>query len=98
MTIRKNAAGNTLTIALSGRLDTLTAPALDEEFKRYLVGFSHLILDFSELEYISSAGLRSLLAAQKQMNKQGSMRIRGVCPAVMEVLEITGFIDILTIE
>ena len=99
MTINKTAEGGKLTIALEGRLDTNTAPQLEAELKRSVSGVTELVLDFTGLEYISSAGLRVLLAAaQKVMNKQGKMVLRGVNGTIMEVLEITGFVDILTIE
>lgn len=98
MTITKNLNGTTLTLALEGRLDTTTAPQLEAEVKDSLTGVSELILDFTSLEYISSAGLRVVLSAQKAMNKQGRMVVRGVNEYVMEVLEVTGFADILTIE
>ncbi len=98
MTISKKQNGTELEIALEGRLDTTTAPQLEGELKHSIDGVTDLIMDFSKLEYISSAGLRVLLAAQKVMNRQGSMVIRGVNETVMEVFEITGFVDILTIE
>lgn len=98
MTINKTAAGETLTLTLSGRLDTNTSPRLEAELKQSVSGVKELIFDFSEVEYISSAGLRVLLAAQKVMNRQGSMKLVGVSPEVLEVFEITGFSDILTIE
>lgn len=98
MTITKNLDGTTLTLALEGRLDTTTAPQLEAEVKDSLAGVTDLILDFTALEYISSAGLRVVLSAQKAMNKQGRMVVRGVNEYVMEVLEVTGFADILTIE
>lgn len=98
MTIAKNLNGTTLTLALEGRLDTTTAPQLETEVRDSLSGVTQLILDFTALEYISSAGLRVVLSAQKAMNKQGSMVVRGVNEYVMEVLEVTGFADILTIE
>lgn len=98
MTITKNLNGATLTLALEGRLDTTTAPQLEAEVKGSLAGVTDLILDFTALEYISSAGLRVVLSAQKTMNKQGRMVVRGVNEYVMEVLEVTGFADILTIE
>lgn len=98
MTIAKNLDGATLTLALEGRLDTTTAPQLETEVKDSLTGITDLILDFTALEYISSAGLRVVLSAQKVMNKQGRMVVRGVNEYVMEVLEVTGFADILTIE
>ena len=95
MTITKNATDSTLRIALEGRLDTNTAPQLEAELKASLPGVTEL--DFSGLEYISSAGLRVLLSAQKTMNKQGKMTIHHVNETIMEVFEITGFVDILTI-
>ncbi len=98
MQITKTKEGNKLTLALVGRLDTTTAPQLEAEVKNELSGVTELIFDFSQLEYLSSAGLRVLLAAQKVMNKQGSMVVRQVNETIMEVFEITGFIDILTIE
>lgn len=98
MNIRKELDASTVTLALEGRLDTVTAPQLDEELKQSLTGVQTLIIDMTSLEYISSAGLRVLLSAQKTMNKQGKMIIRGVNETIMEVFEITGFADILTIE
>ena len=97
MTITKNATDSTLRIALEGRLDTNTAPQLEAELKASLPGVTELELDFSGLEYISSSGLRVLLSAQKTMNKQGKMTIHHVNETIMEVFEITGFVDILTI-
>lgn len=98
MTITKTQNGTALTVALEGRLDTTTAPQLEAELGVSLGGIDSLTLDFDKLEYISSAGLRVLLAAQKTMNKQGKMTIRNVCDDIKEVFEITGFSDILTIE
>ena len=98
MTITKNASDGTLYITLEGRLDTNTAPQLEAELKASLSGVTELDLDFSGLEYISSAGLRVLLAAQKAMSKQGKMTIRHVNETIMEVFEITGFVDILDIK
>ncbi len=98
MTITKNQNGTELDIALAGRLDTTTAPQLEGEMKHIIKDVTDLRFDFAELEYISSAGLRVLLAAQKVMNKQGSMTIKNVNDTIMEVFEITGFVDILTIE
>lgn len=97
MDIIKNADGSTLNVALIGRLDTITAPSLDKELKDSLNGITTLAFDFSKLEYISSAGLRVLLSVQKVMNKQGTMTISNVCADIMEIFEITGFSDILTI-
>lgn len=98
MNITKNTEGKTLNIALEGRLDTTTAPQLEAEFKQSIADNTELILDFANLEYLSSAGLRVLLAAQKTMNKQGKMIIRNVNDVIAEVFEVTGFADILTIE
>lgn len=98
MTINKNVTGTTLTVEVEGRLDTMTAPELEKALKDSLDGMTELVLDFANLEYVSSAGLRVLLSAQKIMNKQGSMVIRHVCETVMEVFEVTGFSDILTVE
>ncbi len=98
MTITKEQNGSELDIALEGRLDTTTAPQLEGELKHIINDITDLRFDFAGLEYISSAGLRVLLAAQKVMNKQGSMTIKNVNDTIMEVFEITGFIDILTIE
>ena len=98
MTIEKNLNGAELTVTVTGRLDTTTAPQLEAEFKQNINGVEKLVLDFANLEYLSSAGLRVLLAAQKAMNKQGEMVIRNVNETVNEIFEVTGFIDILTIE
>ena len=84
--------------ALEGRLDTVTAPDLEKELKEALAGASELVLDFTKLDYISSAGLRVLLAAQKIMAKQGEMKVVHVNETIMEIFEVTGFSDILTIE
>ena len=98
MTIIPAREGSSLNIALEGRLDTTTAPQLEAELKQSLDGVTALALDMEKLDYLSSAGLRVLLAAQKQMNKQGTMVIRHVNETIMEVFEVTGFIDILTVE
>ena len=98
MTIEKNLNGTELTVTITGRLDTTTAPQLEAEFKQNINGAEKLVLDFAALEYLSSAGLRVLLAAQKVMNKQGEMVIRNVNETINEIFEVTGFIDILTIE
>ena len=98
MTIEKLENGKELTMLLTGRLDTTTAPQLEGELKNGLDGVESLVLDFKELEYLSSAGLRILLAAQKTMNKQGKMVIRNVNEVIQEVFEVTVFADILTIE
>ena len=98
MTIEKNINGTELTIALTGRLDTTTAPQLENELKASLSGVEALVLDFAALDYLSSAGLRVLLGAQKTMNKQGSMVVRNVNETIAEIFDVTGFSDILTIE
>lgn len=98
MTIEKKLNGEELTIELTGRLDTTTAPGLEAELKRSVGGVTKLVFDFAELEYLSSAGLRVLLAAQKVMNKQGKMIIRNVNETIADIFEVTGFSDILTIE
>ena len=98
MGITKESSGTDLTLKLQGRLDTATAPALERELKDPLGGVRALTLDLERLEYISSAGLRVLLSAQKTMNKQGSMVVRNVCPMVKEVFDLTGFSDFLTIQ
>ena len=98
MNILKTSEGTKLTLALEGRLDTTTAPQLEAEVKGALAGVTQLVLDFAQLEYLSSAGLRVLLAAQKLMNKQGEMVIRHVNETIAEVVEVTGFSDILTVE
>ena len=98
MTIEKNLNGTELTVTITGRLDTTTAPQLEAELKQNVNGVEKLVLDFAKLEYLSSAGLRVLLAAQKVMNKQGEMIIKNVNETINEIFEVTGFIDILTIE
>ena len=97
MTINKEANGTDLTIAIEGRLDTITSPELEEEVKAIPEDVTKLTFDLKDLEYISSAGLRVLLAAQKIMNKQGEMTVTGVTEAIMEIFDVTGFADILTI-
>ena len=98
LNINKNLNGDTLTVSLEGRLDTTTAPQLEESLRESMEGIKELILDFENLEYISSAGLRVLLSAQKNMAKQGSMKLVHVSDVIMEIFEVTGFVDILTIE
>ena len=97
MTIKKELNGKDLAVAIEGRLDTITAPELEAELKASLDGVEKLTLDFSALEYISSAGLRVLLSTQKRMNTQGSMTVTNVNATIMEIFEVTGFNDILTI-
>ena len=98
MTIDKIIEEKKLTITLTGRLDTTTAPQLETELKQNISGVEALILDFSGLEYLSSAGLRVLLSAQKVMNRQGNMTVKNVNEIIMEIFEVTGFVDLLTIE
>ena len=98
MKIEKKLTDTSLEVALSGRLDTMTAPELETTLKESLNGVSELILDFDKLEYISSAGLRVLLSAQKLMSKQGGMKLLHVNETIREIFEVTGFSDILTIE
>ncbi|MBQ6235931.1 MAG: STAS domain-containing protein [Clostridia bacterium] len=98
MTVQQIKNENALTIALEGRLDTMTAPELEAVLKTALEGVGELTFDFEKLDYISSAGLRVLLAAQKTMSRQGSMKVKNVNEIIMEIFEVTGFSDILTIE
>ncbi len=98
MTIEKKINGTELYIELGGRMDTTTAPQLEVELKREIGGMERLVFDFAQLEYLSSAGLRVLLSAQKVMNKQGEMVIKNVNSTIMDIFEVTGFSDILTIE
>ena len=97
LNIAKTIDNGKAAFSLEGRLDTVTAPELEKELKEALEGVSELTLDFDKLEYISSAGLRVLLSAQKTMNKQGEMKIQNVNETIMEIFEVTGFADILTI-
>ena len=98
LNIAKNTQASELSVALTGRLDTTTAPELEKELKASLDRVSALTIDMAALEYISSAGLRVLLSAQKTMNKQGEMKVVHVGETIMEIFEVTGFSDILTIE
>ena len=98
LNISKNVEGSKISVALEGRLDTVTAPQLEEELKSSLDGKTDLVIDAAKLEYISSAGLRVLLSAQKIMSKQGNMVVKNVSEEVNEIFEVTGFSDILTIE
>ena len=98
MTIEIKKNGNTAVIGAAGRLDTITAPALDKTIGEETEGIVNLVLDLKELEYISSAGLRVLLSAQKKMQKIGSMKVINVREEIMEIFEMTGFADILVIE
>ena len=98
MTIVEERNSNVLTLKIEGRLDTTTAPTLEKTINEKLDGVTELILDMNQLTYVSSAGLRVLLSSQKKMNKIGTMKLIGVCEEVMEVFEMTGFVDILNIE
>lgn len=98
MTVTKKKNGSILLANVEGRVDTVTAPQFESEIKTDLNGVTELVLDFSQLTYISSAGLRVLLLLQKVMNKQGSMKIVGANETVKEIFDVTGFCDILTIE
>ena len=98
MTIEKKINGEAVTLVVEGRLDTQTAPELETELDAVLPGIKELVFDMANLEYVSSAGLRVILKAQKAMNTQGSMKLTGVNDSIMEVFDITGFLDILTIE
>ena len=98
MTIEIKKQASETIIELAGRLDTITAPVLEKTIAENIDGVKSLVLDFNGLEYISSAGLRVLLGTQKKMQKVGSMKLTNVCESVMEVLEMTGFADILVIE
>lgn len=98
LSITKKAEGSKLTVFLEGRIDTTTAPQLDDELNASLNGVEELTMDLEKLDYISSAGLRVLLSAQKTMNKQGKMVVKNASEEVMEIFEVTGFSDILTIE
>lgn len=98
MTIEMKKTDAQTVIEVSGRLDTSTAPVLDKTIVENVAEETNLVLDLKELAYISSAGLRVLLSAQKRMQKHGSMKLKNVCEEVMEVFEMTGFADILEIE
>ncbi|WP_044912842.1 STAS domain-containing protein [Butyrivibrio sp. WCE2006] len=98
LNIKKDLNDKNLVVTLEGRLDTTTAPTLEEELKAALPGVEDLVFDLSSLEYISSAGLRVLLSSQKTMNKQGKMVVKNVSEEVNEIFEVTGFSDILSIE
>ena len=97
MTVNKNLKADALSVAVEGRIDTTTAPELEKQIKDSLGGVKKLVLDFEKVEYISSAGLRVLLSTQKIMNKQGEMKLINVNSDIMEIFEVTGFSDILTI-
>ncbi len=98
MTVNKEINGNELVISVSGRIDTTTAPTLEQEIKASLEGVQKLVVDIADVEYVSSAGLRVFLSTHKTMSKQGSMVVKNVSESVKEIFEVTGFADILTIE
>ena len=98
LNINKTEEGKKITVTLEGRLDTVTAPDLEKELSEIISDVEELVLDFEKLDYISSAGLRVLLSAQKIMSRQGSMKLTHVNQTVMDIFEVTGFCDILTIE
>lgn len=98
MTINKELNGKALVLSVGGRLDTTTAPELEASVKEVIDDVNDLTLDLKELEYVSSAGLRVILSMQKTMNKQGQMVVINVSPDIMEILDVTGFSDILTIK
>ena len=98
MTITEERNNNSVTLKIEGRLDTTTAPTLEKTIDEIIDGIKELILDMNQLTYVSSAGLRILLSTQKKMSKIGNMKLIGVCEDVMEVFEMTGFVDILNIE
>ena len=98
MTINKKLDGTNLNIALGGRLDTTTSPQLESALHPDIDGATDVVFDLKDLQYISSAGLWVLLSAQKIMNKQGRMTIKNVCPEIMDIFDVTGFVDILNIE
>lgn len=98
MTIDVKKAGAALTLVISGRVDTTTAPEVEKTLNANLDGVTDLVFDFTNVAYISSAGLRVLLSAQKRMRKQGTMKLTGVNAEIMEIFEVTGFVDFLDIE
>lgn len=98
MKINISTENDTTTVTLDGRLDTMTAPELEAELRQRIDGVDHLVFDFAKLEYLSSAGLRVLLASQKTMNKQGTMQILNANDTIREIFDVTGFSDILTID
>ncbi len=98
MEVKFDRNGSELTVAVEGRVDTLTAPTLEEQVKGEINGVTKLVLDFTELKYISSAGLRVLLFLHQEMSQNGEMIVKNVCPEVVDVFDITGLSDALTIE
>ena len=98
MEITLDRKGSSIEVFVKGRLDTTTAPELEKALVSEMEGLESLVLDFANLEYISSAGLRVLLGAQKRMNRQGEMKVRNANEDILEIFEVTGFADILNIE
>lgn len=98
MTVETHKDAGKLTVVLTGRVDTSTAPRFDAAVKNNIAGVTELIIDLDKLEYVSSAGLRVFLSLQKTMNKQGSMEVINVHESIMEIFEVTGFSDIMTIK
>lgn len=98
MNIVEKRTGEQLCLCLEGRLDTTTAPELEKRLKEQLTGVKELVFDMEKLDYLSSAGLRILLGAQKRMNQQGSMKVVHVNETIMEIFEETGFVDVLVLE
>ena len=98
LNVTKTIENESVVLALEGRLDTVTAPELEKVIREMLPGLTELTLDFEKLDYLSSAGLRVLLSAQKAMSRQGSMKVTHVNETILEIFEITGFSDFLTIE
>lgn len=98
MKINKTTENDRLTVSISGRIDTNTSPELEQELKNSFDGCNELVLDFKDVEYISSAGLRVLLMSNKTMMPRGGMKLKNIAPDIMEILEMTGFSDIFDIE
>ena len=98
MTIDKKQDGNKLTVSVGGRLDAMNARKLEAELRTSMEGIKNLVFDFGDLEYIASGGIRVLVAAQKAVGKDGSMILRNLQPAIMEILEMTGLVDVFQIE
>ena len=96
MNLKRKTDGTAMTVTVTGRIDTATAPEFEQGVKPYLGNITELTLDFKEVNYVSSAGLRALLSLQKTMMKQGEMKLVNVCEAVVDVFEVTGFDEILT--
>ena len=98
MNLKRKTDGTAMTVTVAGRIDTATAPEFEQGVKPYLGNITELTLDFKEVNYVSSAGLRVLLSAQKTMSRRGGMKLRNVNATILEIFDVTGFADILTIE